>query len=161
MDKQPDPLSITFAALADPTRRAILARLANGEASVKDLAAQVESSSKAIMRTVGALDARVDAFSKELQAEGDAKGSKGAIHIAFAGVEQDVRRIGEAAQQSQATCARLGERALELEREVQQAMRFEAELQFVDEDDRLRVDGLKLEGDPGDPLGARTEARQR
>jgi DNA-binding transcriptional ArsR family regulator len=33
-----DSLSITFAALADPTRRAILARLASGEASVKELA---------------------------------------------------------------------------------------------------------------------------
>src|SRR5215213_2008780 len=34
----PDPLSSIFAALADPTRRAILARLALGEASVKELA---------------------------------------------------------------------------------------------------------------------------
>ena len=34
----PDPLSTTFSALADPTRRAILARLASGEASVTDLA---------------------------------------------------------------------------------------------------------------------------
>ena len=34
-----DPLSATFAALADPTRRAILARLAHGEASVTELAA--------------------------------------------------------------------------------------------------------------------------
>jgi DNA-binding transcriptional ArsR family regulator len=33
-----DPLSVTFAALADPTRRAILARLARGEATVKELA---------------------------------------------------------------------------------------------------------------------------
>src|SRR5437763_6039215 len=33
-----DPLSITFAALADPTRRAILARLARGEATVTELA---------------------------------------------------------------------------------------------------------------------------
>jgi DNA-binding transcriptional ArsR family regulator len=33
-----DPLSITFAAIADPTRRAILARLSRGEAAVKDLA---------------------------------------------------------------------------------------------------------------------------
>ncbi len=33
-----DPLSLTFAALADPTRRAILARLSSGEASVKELA---------------------------------------------------------------------------------------------------------------------------
>jgi len=35
---QPDPLSTTFAALADPTRRAILARLAAGEATVGELA---------------------------------------------------------------------------------------------------------------------------
>src|SRR4051812_23675222 len=34
----PDQLSNTFSALADPTRRAILARLAEGEASVKELA---------------------------------------------------------------------------------------------------------------------------
>lgn len=34
----PDPLSDTLAALADPTRRAILARLARGKASVKELA---------------------------------------------------------------------------------------------------------------------------
>jgi DNA-binding transcriptional ArsR family regulator len=34
----PDQLSVTFAALADPTRRAILARLALGEASVTELA---------------------------------------------------------------------------------------------------------------------------
>jgi DNA-binding transcriptional ArsR family regulator len=33
-----DKLSVTFAALADPTRRAILARLAGGEASVTELA---------------------------------------------------------------------------------------------------------------------------
>jgi DNA-binding transcriptional ArsR family regulator len=33
-----DPLSVTFAALADPTRRAILARLAQGEATVTELA---------------------------------------------------------------------------------------------------------------------------
>src|SRR5579863_3448951 len=33
-----DELSVTFAALADPTRRAILARLANGEATVNELA---------------------------------------------------------------------------------------------------------------------------
>ena len=33
-----DQLSVTFAALADPTRRAILARLADGEATVNELA---------------------------------------------------------------------------------------------------------------------------
>ena len=35
---QADPLSTTFSALADPTRRAILARLATGEATVTELA---------------------------------------------------------------------------------------------------------------------------
>ena len=39
-----DPLSATFAALADPTRRAILARLANGEATVTELAAPFDMS---------------------------------------------------------------------------------------------------------------------
>jgi DNA-binding transcriptional ArsR family regulator len=38
MQTQPDPLSTTFAALSDPTRRAILARLAGGDATVKELA---------------------------------------------------------------------------------------------------------------------------
>jgi DNA-binding transcriptional ArsR family regulator len=36
--RSPDRLSVVFAALADPTRRAILARLASGEASVTELA---------------------------------------------------------------------------------------------------------------------------
>ena len=39
MNDEPDTLSATFAALADPTRRAILARLAGGEATVSELAA--------------------------------------------------------------------------------------------------------------------------
>ena len=39
----PDPLSVTFGALADPTRRAILARLAESDASVNELAALVPS----------------------------------------------------------------------------------------------------------------------
>src|SRR5436309_11257589 len=47
---QPDHLSTTFAALADPTRRAILARLAQGEASVKELAAPFEMSAPAVTK---------------------------------------------------------------------------------------------------------------
>ena len=39
-----DPLSVTFSALADPTRRAILARLAEGEATVTELAAPFDMS---------------------------------------------------------------------------------------------------------------------
>ena len=45
-----DPLSTTFAALADPTRRAILARLATGEATVTELAAPFDVSLPSISR---------------------------------------------------------------------------------------------------------------
>ena len=45
-----DRLSIIFSALADPTRRAILARLAQGEASVKELAAPFEMSPPAVTK---------------------------------------------------------------------------------------------------------------
>ena len=41
----PDPLSLTLSALADPTRRAILARLSQGEASVTELAEPFKSMS--------------------------------------------------------------------------------------------------------------------
>jgi DNA-binding transcriptional ArsR family regulator len=47
---QSDPLSATFAALADPTRRAILSRLASGEASVKELAEPFEMSPPAVTK---------------------------------------------------------------------------------------------------------------
>jgi DNA-binding transcriptional ArsR family regulator len=47
---QADPLSTTFAALADPTRRAILARLARGEATVTELAAPFDLSLPAISK---------------------------------------------------------------------------------------------------------------
>jgi DNA-binding transcriptional ArsR family regulator len=45
-----DPLSTTFAALADPTRRAILARLAKGEATVTELAAPFDLSLPAVSK---------------------------------------------------------------------------------------------------------------
>lgn len=54
--QQPDPLSLTFAALADSTRRAILARLAKGEASVKDLAAPFDMSQPAISKHLRVLE---------------------------------------------------------------------------------------------------------
>jgi DNA-binding transcriptional ArsR family regulator len=50
MQTTPDPLSTTFAALADPTRRAILARLAAGDATVKELAAPFDLSLPAISK---------------------------------------------------------------------------------------------------------------
>ena len=50
MQTQTDALSSTFAALADPTRRAILARLAKGEATVTQLAAPFDMSLPAISK---------------------------------------------------------------------------------------------------------------
>jgi DNA-binding transcriptional ArsR family regulator len=52
----PDRLSTTFAALADPTRRAILARLASGEASVTELAEPFAMSLPAISKHLKVLE---------------------------------------------------------------------------------------------------------
>lgn len=51
-----DPLDATFAALADPTRRAILARLASGEASVTELAKPFAMSQPAISKHLKVLE---------------------------------------------------------------------------------------------------------
>ena len=52
----PDRLSTTFAALADPTRRAILARIASGEASVTELGAPFAMSLPAISKHLKVLE---------------------------------------------------------------------------------------------------------
>jgi DNA-binding transcriptional ArsR family regulator len=51
-----DQLSLTFAALADPTRRAMLARLASGEATVNELAAPFAISLQAISKHLKVLE---------------------------------------------------------------------------------------------------------
>jgi DNA-binding transcriptional ArsR family regulator len=51
-----DPLSVTFAALADPTRRSILARLAGGEATVNVLAEPFEISLQAVSQHLKVLE---------------------------------------------------------------------------------------------------------
>jgi DNA-binding transcriptional ArsR family regulator len=56
MDRQQDALSAIFAALADPTRRAILARLARGEASVTELAAPFDLSQPAVSKHLRVLE---------------------------------------------------------------------------------------------------------
>jgi len=53
---QTDPLSAKFAALADPTRRAILARLCEGEASVNDLAEPFDMSLPAVSKHLKVLE---------------------------------------------------------------------------------------------------------
>ena len=52
----PDRISSTFAALADPTRRAILARLASGDASVTELAEPFEMSMPAVSKHLKVLE---------------------------------------------------------------------------------------------------------
>ncbi len=52
----PDRLNVTFAALADPTRRAILARLASGKASVTELAEPFEMSLPAVSKHLKVLE---------------------------------------------------------------------------------------------------------
>jgi DNA-binding transcriptional ArsR family regulator len=56
MQMAADPLSTTFAALADPTRRAILARLAGGPATVKELSAPFAISGPAISKHLRVLE---------------------------------------------------------------------------------------------------------
>ena len=64
-----DPLSITFQALADPTRRAILARLASGEATVNELAQPFDISLPAVSRHLKVLEgAGLISRSREAQA---------------------------------------------------------------------------------------------
>jgi len=65
---QTDHLSATFAALADPTRRAILARLVSGEATVKELAAPFAMTLPAISKHLKVLEnANLITRSKEAQ----------------------------------------------------------------------------------------------
>ncbi|MEW6776599.1 MAG: metalloregulator ArsR/SmtB family transcription factor [Bdellovibrionota bacterium] len=64
----PDHLSATFAALADPTRRAILARLALGEASVTELSEPFDMSLPAVSKHLKVLErAGLIARGKEAQ----------------------------------------------------------------------------------------------
>jgi len=64
----PDQLSAAFAALSDPTRRAILARLALGEASVGELAEPFDISLPAISRHLKVLEnARLIARERDAQ----------------------------------------------------------------------------------------------
>jgi DNA-binding transcriptional ArsR family regulator len=64
----PDALSTTFAALADPTRRAILARLASGAASVNELAEPFAISLPAVSRHLKVLE-RAKLITREREAQ--------------------------------------------------------------------------------------------
>ena len=57
MERERDTLSATFAALADPTRRAILARLGDGEATVTELAEPFSMTPRAVSKHIAVLEA--------------------------------------------------------------------------------------------------------
>lgn len=61
-------LDLTFSALADPTRRAILARLATGEASVQELAEPFEMSQPAVSKHLKVLE-RAGLISVDIDAQ--------------------------------------------------------------------------------------------
>ena len=68
MQPAPDKLNATFFALADPTRRAILTRLARGAATVKELAAPFEISGPAVSKHLRVLE-RAGLVSRGRQAQ--------------------------------------------------------------------------------------------
>ena len=90
--------------------------------AVKDLAAKVESSSKEIMSTVGELDSRIDALSREIRVE-EGKEGEGGFHRALADVQSGVASITAAAEQSRAICAGLNSQMTAIEAEMHQTGR--------------------------------------
>jgi len=56
LDRTSDPLDAVFSALADPTRRAIVVRLSQGEASVSELAAPFDVSLPAVTKHLAVLE---------------------------------------------------------------------------------------------------------
>jgi len=89
--------------------------------AVKDLAAKVESSSKEIMSTVGELDTRIDALSREIRVPEGHETSQGGFHHALADVQSGVASINAAAEQSRAICAELNAKMAAVEAEIHQS----------------------------------------
>lgn len=90
--------------------------------AVKDLAGKVESSSKAIMSTVGELDKRIEALSKEIQSRPNQK-EQGAFQRALADLEGGVSSITAAAQHSRGICQGMNGQMSSIEAEMHQASR--------------------------------------
>ena len=90
--------------------------------AVKDLAAQVESSSKAILSTVGRIDERIAALARETRrdAGAGAEGQGGGVHRALDAVGQGVRRILSASDGSRAVCTGLESQMTAIEGEMRQ-----------------------------------------
>jgi len=91
--------------------------------AVKDLASKVEQSSKAIMSTVGQLDMRIAALSREIQVKADAAANQGAFHKALGDVESGVSSINAAADRSREVCEGLNGQMAEIETEMHRSSR--------------------------------------
>jgi len=91
--------------------------------AVKDLAAKVESSSKEIMSTVGELDQRIDALSREIRVEETDVEKQGGFHRALSDVQSGVASINAAAEQSRGICAELNVQMNEVEQEIHETGR--------------------------------------
>jgi DNA-binding transcriptional ArsR family regulator len=87
-------LDATFAALADPTRRAILARLASGEASVTDLAKPFAMSQPAISKHLKVLE-RAGLISRGRDAQRRPRRIEGKPLAEASGWLEEYRRIWE------------------------------------------------------------------
>ncbi len=91
----PDRLDATFAALADPTRRAILARLASGEASVTELTLPFAMSQPAISKHLKVLE-RAGLISRHADAQRRPRRIEGQPLAAVAEWLERYRRVWEA-----------------------------------------------------------------
>ncbi|MBL0727634.1 methyl-accepting chemotaxis protein [Piscinibacter sp. HJYY11] len=90
--------------------------------AVRELAGKVESSSKAIMSTVGELDSRIDALSREIRSQSPAKAAEqGAFQRALADLETGVGSITSAAEHSREVCTGLNAQMSEIEGEMRKA----------------------------------------
>ena len=87
--------------------------------AVKELASQVEQSSKAILATVGRLDRRVDTLAREIGSS-EAGAEQGAVHRALAEVSSGVQRIHVASRQSIEVCSGLDGQVAAIEAEINQ-----------------------------------------
>ena len=83
-----DPLSLTFAALADPTRRTLLARLATGEATVNELALPFEMSIQGVSQHLKVLERAGLVTRGRLAQTRPARLSSGGLHEASGWLER-------------------------------------------------------------------------
>ncbi len=92
--------------------------------AVRELASKVESSSKAIMSTVGELDSRVDALAREIRSQSSGKSGsaeEGAFQRALADLATGVGSITTAAEHSREVCTGLNAQMAEIEGEMRKA----------------------------------------